>query len=236
MRDRLTAWLEVRSAAVIATVALVVLGMAYSLLWLSTVDGGPLRLSVGPDLWSFTTSAKAILHGHFSAIYYKNSALTSPPAFELAISPVVGLGEALGLSPHLHGGGQALSLWLIVGPAALLVASVAIFAVDAVARIFAISESNRIVLALMSGVGVADVAIFWGHPEVCISLALVIWAALVVNRGDEASLTRAGWLLGFAIAFQPLAVLGVAPVLARATRGERGSHCRGALSCPVSCS
>ena len=67
----------------------------------------------------------------------------------------------------------------------------------------------------MSGVGVADVTIFWGHPEVCISLALVMWAALTVERGGEAALTRAAWLLGIAIAFQPLAILGVAPVLAR---------------------
>ena len=67
----------------------------------------------------------------------------------------------------------------------------------------------------MAGVGVVSAAAFWGHPEDCIALALVLWAALAIDSDGSNALTRAGWLLGIAVAFQPLALLAVAPIVAR---------------------
>jgi hypothetical protein len=215
MKPRLSVWLDTRSAPVLATVALLVLGMAYSLFWLEAVHGGPISLEVGSDLSSFVQSASAIGHGHFTGIYYPGSKLTSPPALELTLVQVVGLAQALGLASHVHGGGFAGSFWLILGPVTILLASTALFAIDAVARRWGLGPPQRVALALISAVGVADVAIYWGHPEVCVSLALVLWAAVAVDRDGPDALGRAGWLLGLAVAFQPLAILGVAPILAR---------------------
>ena len=70
-------------------------------------------------------------------------------------------------------------------------------------------------LVQRQGLGVVSAAAFWGHPEDCIALALVLWAALGVDRQGADGLKRAGWLLGVAVACQPLAVLAVAPVVAR---------------------
>jgi hypothetical protein len=215
MRARLSLWLDTRSAPVVATVTLLVLGMGYSLFWLEAVHGGPINLEVGSDLSSFVRSASALGHGHFSAIYYPGTKLTSPPALELLLAPVVGLAQWLGLAPQVHGGAFAGSFWLVLGPVTILLASTALFAVDAVARQWGLGQPERLALGFMSAVGVADVAIYWGHPEVCISLALVLWAAVVVDRDGPDGLGRAGWLLGLAVAFQPLAILGVAPILAR---------------------
>jgi hypothetical protein len=213
MRSQLKAWAELRSAPVVATIAMLVIGIAYSLLW---PTHSQIHLTSPSDLWSLTGSASAILHGHFDHIYRPGSALTSPPALEFVLVPVVAIGTVLGLDPHVHGGALPLSMWFVLGPATLLLASSALFAVDAVARSWRLSERMRLGLALAGALGVGEVVFGWGHPEDCIALALVLWAALAVDRDvDSRSLVRAGWLLGLAVAFQPLAILGAAAILAR---------------------
>ncbi len=87
-----------------------------------------------------------------------------------------------------------------------------LFALDAVARRWGYSEARRFALSLVAGIGVVSAAVFWGHPEDCIALALVLWAALAVDRAGVGGLHRAAWLLGLAVACQPLALLAVAPV------------------------
>jgi len=77
-----------------------------------------------------------------------------------------------------------------------------------------LSEARRLA-AVVAGLGVVSAAVFWGHPEDCIALALVPWAALAVDRDGRHGLRRAAWLLGVAVACQPLALLAVAPVVAR---------------------
>jgi hypothetical protein len=84
-------------------------------------------------------------------------------------SLVIGLGQLVGLTPHLTADGELLSMWLLLGPAAVLAGSTLPFALDAVARHWRFTDRARL-------------------------------AALH---------------LGIGIAFQLLALLGVAPVLAR---------------------
>ena len=212
--DRLSEWADRRAAPVIATVAALVAVLAYSLLEHTAAHGGKLTLVSPSDLWSLASSSSAILHGHVGDIYQHYGALTSPPALEFALAPVLGLGQLLGLSPHLHTGGQPLSLWLVLGPAAVLLASTALFAVDAVARAWRLREGERLALALVGALGVANV-IYWGHPEDCVAVAFVLWSALTMDRFGESGAARAALLLGVGIAFQPLALLAVAHIFAR---------------------
>ena len=212
---RLSAWAERRAAPSVVTVAMLVAVMAYSLLAHPLFHVGQIRLLSPSDLWSLTKSSFAMSHGNFAHVYVRNGSLTSPPAFEIALAPVILLGQAAGLSPHLHSTGEPLSLWFVLGPAALLFASTALFAIDAVARHWNFSDGKRLALALVGGVGVANVAGGWGHPEDCVAVAFVVWAALALERDGLRAAPRAAWLLGLGIAFQPLAVLGVAPVLTR---------------------
>jgi hypothetical protein len=156
-----------------------------------------------------------VSHGDLARIYVNDGALTSPPAFEIALAPVMALGQLLGLSPHLHRSGEPLSMWFVLGPAAVFAGSTVLFALDAVARTWRFSDRSRMAIALVGALGVANVVGGWGHPEDCVSLAFVIWAALVVERSGTAGAPKAAVLLGIALAFQPLAILGVAPVLAR---------------------
>jgi hypothetical protein len=218
MMRSVRSWADVRSAPIVAAITCLVLGMWFSLYWSSIAHGGPLHLSAPSDLWGLTTSSSAILHGNFAGVYVRNGALTSPPAFEFVLAPLLALGQALGLAPHLHVKGEPLSLWFILGPAALCIGSTTLFAVDAVARSWRMSERARLALALLGAVGVADVIFGWGHPEDCAALALVIWSALVFDRKGDPALPTVAWLLGVAIAFQPMALLGAVPILARCGR------------------
>jgi hypothetical protein len=213
--QRLTRWIELRNAPFTATMAMLLLVMAFSLLGHTVLHGGQNGLLAPGDLWSLAQSSSALLHGDFARIYVHDGALTSPPAFEIALAPVIGLGQFVGLSPHLHHAGEPLSMWFVLGPAAVLAGATVLFAVDAVARTWLLPDRSRMAIALVGALGVATVVGGWGHPEDCIALAFVIWAALAMERSGTAGAPRAALLLGMAVAFQPLAILGVAPVLAR---------------------
>jgi hypothetical protein len=104
-------------------------------------------------------------------------------------------------------------MWFATGPAAVTLASTILFAIDAVARRWQLSERRRLALALVGALAVANVVGLWGHPEDCVALACVVWAALIMDERGRAGGGRAALLLGIGIAFQPMAVLGVAPVL-----------------------
>ncbi len=213
--DRASEWAERRAPAVVGTIATFVLVMAYSLLAHSIFHVGKVALVSPSDLWSLSNSSSAMLHGHFAHIYVRHGALTSPPALEFVMMPVLGLGQLVGLSPRLSVSGEPLSLWFVVGPVAILLASTVLFAADAVARSWRLDHRQRVAVGLVSALGVANVVGFWGHPEDCVAVAFVLWAALTMERFGEAGARRAAVLLGLGIAFQPLALLGVAAVLAR---------------------
>jgi hypothetical protein len=212
---RISAWAEHRTAPVVGAVAMLIGSLSYSLFAHQVEHGGPRHLLAPGDLWSLAASATALVRGQFSHIYVHGGALTSPPALEFLLAPVILAGHALGLDPHFRSSGVSMSLWYVLGPAAIVIGSTPLFAADAVARHWGFSDRRRMLLALAGGLGAANVAYTWGHPEDCVSVALVMWAALALDRAGPASATRTAWLLGVAIAFQPLAVLGVAPVLAR---------------------
>jgi hypothetical protein len=192
-----------------------VLVMAYSLLGNPVLHLGSSRLLAPDDLWTLANASTAVLHGHLTQVYVPNEALTSPPGIVFVLLPSMALGHVLGLSGHLHTAGDPQSMWFVLGPTALLLGSTLLFALDAVARAWSFPQRARFALALVAALGVANVVAIWGHPEDCAALALVIWAAFAVDRDGEAAVHRAAWLLGIGIVLQPLAVLGLVPVLAR---------------------
>jgi hypothetical protein len=165
------------------------------------------------DLWNTAGIALAVGHGHWAAVYGSHSQIDSPPGFEFVLAPFVALGHGMGLrTPAEH---HYFGFWFALVTVATVLASTVLFALDAIARRWGLSDARRFALSLVSGVGVASAVVFWGHPEDCISLALVLWAATAVEQKGWGGLARAGWLLGFAAALQPVALLAVAPVVAR---------------------
>jgi hypothetical protein len=213
---RLAGWADQRAAPVAATVVMLLTVMLFSLVNRSGLGVGGMSFSAaGGDLWSLAASSWALAHGQLAHIYVRHGALTSPPALEFVLAPVLLLGQSLGIA--YHGGGSAgpTALWLLLGPASLVLASTVLFAVDAVARHWRLADGRRLALALVGAFGVANVAAMWGHPEDCVAFACIVWAALALERRGPAAGPTAAILLGVGIAFQPLAILGVAPVLTR---------------------
>ncbi len=149
------------------------------------------------------------------SVYAPSSYLDSPPGLEFLLAPVMVVGHALGLGTT-EAQSSTKVFGLLLAAVATALACTVLFALDAVARQWEYSDARRLALAVLAGLGVVSAAVFWGHPEDCIALAFVLWAALAVERRGDAGLRRAGWLLGVAVACQPLALLAVAPIVARA--------------------
>jgi hypothetical protein len=216
---RAKAWVGERKVPIVATVAMVIPVMAYSVLG-GGLHGGHVHLVTPGDLWGLVGSSWAFAHGHFGHIFGAGAPASSPPGIQTVFAPVLLIAQAAGLvSSFDHH--QPLGLWLLLGPVVLLLASLTLFAVDATARSWGLSDGRRLGLALASALGVANVAGIWGHPEDCIAVAMVLWSALELERRGNAGGRRAALLLGVGIAFQPLAILAVAPVLTRL--GWRGA-------------
>jgi hypothetical protein len=211
---RISPWVVQRRAPIVATFAMFVPVLAYSLLGHGGAHGGHYEPVTPSDLWGLAASSWALVHGQFAHIYVvPQGTLTSPPALEVALAPVLLIAQATGLASQ-HSG-EPVGLWLLLAPVVLLLASTLLFAIDAVARHWNLSDGRRLGLALASALGVANVTGLWGHPEDCIAVAMVLWSALALERRGSAAGPRAALLLGVGIAFQPLAILAVAPVLTR---------------------
>ncbi len=229
---RVSAWVDARSAPVTVTVLLVAAALLYTLLWAEAAHHH--HWHQYSDLWNSAGLSLHIGHGQFSQVYAPPSQLDSPPGFEFLLAPLMVVGhDVFGLAVWA-GEGSSEPFSLVLAIAATLVASTVLFALDAVARAWDLPDSRRLALSVVAGLGVVSAAAFWGHPEDCLALALVVWAALAVDHDGPSGLRRAAWLLGAAIACQPLALLAVAPVLARfAWRELRGAAWRLALPTAV---
>ncbi len=219
---RVSAWVDARSAPVAVTVVLAVGALVYTLVW--AVAANHHHWHSYSDLWNSAGVGLLIGHGHLSAVYAPPSQLDAPPGLEFLLAPLMVVGHDIFGLAAWRGEGSSESLTLVLSVAATLLASTALFALDAVARVWEFSDTRRLALSAVAGLGVVSAAAFWGHPEDCLALALVVWAALAVDHeaAGVRGLHRAAWLLGLAVALQPLALLAVAPVLARFAWRELG--------------
>jgi hypothetical protein len=209
-----TSWIVERSTPIAVTVLLVAGGLLYTIWW--TLAAHHAWQSVS-DLWNSAGISLGVAHAHWGVVYGQGSQLDSPPGFEFLLAPFMTVGHAVGLQTAAEAHGHYPVFWLFLVSFCTVLASSVLFALDAVARWWDLSEGRRLALSVVAGLGVVSATVFWGHPEDCLALALVIWAALAVERQRDSAegLVRASWLLGLAVACQPLALLAVAPVVAR---------------------
>jgi len=99
--------------------------------------------------------------------------------------------------------------FLLLGPYIVLLSAFAMFAFDALAERLGVIWRKRALLALVEGVVLFNVSVFWGHPEYAIAVGLAVYAFIAAFDGH---FRRAGWLFGSAVAFQPLVVVAL-PIL-----------------------
>jgi hypothetical protein len=199
-------WLVRRLFPLLATAALIVIGMTST-----TLIGphliGKTAYSLPYDLWGTLVAAQRLLHLDLGGLYTSPTGLVTFPGAAVILAPAVAVADAAGFSlqhPGPHNPQPAV--WLVAGTYMIAISAVALFAADALAERLEVSRPKRAFLALASGFALWNVSVQWGHPEDAVAVGLLLFAILALSDGRPA---RAAWLTGAAIAVQPLVLLAL---------------------------
>ena len=235
-----------RSGPIFVSAAFFCLGLIYFFVW-GTVGQHTQSLWISPqDLWITYFASSQLAHGHFGDIYQSKVSFVEFPGILIALAPFGALSNvfhttvlevtrngalpAQGISlraaniPFLnaqefHFGATTYvshPQWVAwVDPYALLLSCTALFACDALAERLQVPRPRRIVLCLAEAALLWNVTVWWGHPEDAVAVALAVYALIFVLDGRFAG---AGWLFGAAVVFQPLVLLMLPILLAKAGR------------------
>jgi hypothetical protein len=103
--------------------------------------------------------------------------------------------------------------WLILGPVEMALGCFSLFALDSLAERLGTSSARRRMLCVAEGIALWPLIVLWGHPEDAVALGFAVYAIVFALDRDW---VKTGWLLGAAIAFQPLVILVVPVILSRA--------------------
>jgi hypothetical protein len=196
----------------------VVTGMAYSLWWgpLTGLYGGHYWLTSG-DVWLDYRTAHYIGWGSFGDIYGSAAGLLTFPAYILVLAPIAMLTGAWHLSETYPYVLQHPTAWLVVGPYVMAIGSFSLFAFDRLAERLGVPARRRMALCLAEAALQWPVAVIWGHPDDLIAVGLACYAFVSIMDGKWRA---AGWTFGVAVAFQPLVLLVLPLLLAKADRSS----------------
>jgi hypothetical protein len=206
-----------RRCALAASAVFVGAAMFYLFAWYPAFYHAHLFHTPG-DIWLTYQVAGRVAHGHLGTIYerFPDNFLTFP-AIVFLLAPLAALTSGLNLvadvaPSHIYAEPNA---WLLLAPYILLVSTVPLFACDALAEKLGVTTPRRLLLAMGEIVAVWMVVVGWGHPEDAIATGLALYALLL---GIDRRWYGAAWLLGLAIAFQPLVIVTLPLLLVLAGR------------------
>lgn len=203
-------WLARRAFPVLATLLLVAIGLATTTWWAALI--GRTDWPLPYDLWGTMMAASRLAHLHLSGLYTQPTGLVSFPGTALILVPAAAVIDAAGLTLQLPGPANPQpAAWLIGGPYQIVISASAIFAADALAERIGVSRGRRALLSAAGAMALWSVSVRWGHPEDAVAVALLLYGVLALVSGRH---SRAAWLVGFAVAVQPLVLLAVPVLLA----------------------
>jgi hypothetical protein len=215
--SRARRWVADRFFALLASTVLLVVGMA-STIWWGPHFVGSTQWQLPDDLWGTLVAARRLEHLHLGGLYTSPTGLVSFPGTALVLVPLAALMGAAGFSFATPGPQDPHpATWVVAGPYEIALSATVLFAADAIARRCGVSRPKRFVLAAFEGVALWNVSVRWGHPEDAVAVALLLYALLARSKGSP---EKAAWLLGCAIAVQPLVLLAV-PVMVVAVEGRK---------------
>jgi hypothetical protein len=198
-------WLARRLFPVLATAALVVISMVATTSYPLLV--GKSAWALPHDLWGTLVAAQRLVHGDWGGLYAKPTALVGLPGAAVILVPVAVIIDAAGLSLQIPGPHNPYpAVWLLAGPYEIALSAVALFAADALAEHLGVTRPRRALLAAASAVALWSVAARWGHPEDAVAVGLFLFGILALSRSHTG---RSGWLIGAAVAVQPLVLLAL---------------------------
>jgi hypothetical protein len=211
-------WLRRRLFPLLAAFCLTAIAMISSV-WIGPRVEGSAAWALPQDLWGTLVAAQRLAHLDFGGLYTQPTGLVSLPGAAVILVPVAALIDVAGFSlqfpgPHY----QEPAAWLLAGPYEVALSTVALFAADAVAeRLGVTSRRRRVVLTIAETIALWSVSARWGHPEDAVAVGLLMYGMLALSNGRPG---RSGWLIGAAVAVQPLVLLAV-PVVAAAVELRR---------------
>lgn len=202
---------------VLATVAVLVASLVFSLWWNLHVDHNKVWYEPA-DLWRTMLASVRLAHGQLSQLYTGGTNLVSFPGAAVILAPAAALISALHypLAPPI-GTITDTDAWVIALPYIVLISCSVLFAADALARRMGASMGRRLLLAGAGAVALWNVVPYWGHPEDCVAVAFLLYGVDAAAAGRRSG---SAWLVGLGLAIQPLVLLAV-PVLAVVTAGRR---------------
>lgn len=202
-------WVENRRQPILATLAVLVVGMLTTTWGASLV--GQQSWSVPHDLWRTLVASDRLCHLDIANLYTPPTLLVTFPGAAVVLVPIALLIDATGLGLGFQTAQNPYPVtWLVAGPCEILLSATVLFVVDAIAQRMGAERTGRAVLAAAGAAAVWSVSVRWGHPEDAVSVALLLSGMSALGRRR---LVRSGWLVGAAIAVQPLVLLGLPIVL-----------------------
>jgi hypothetical protein len=201
----------------LATVVLIVIAMT-SAIWFGPGLAGSTGWALPDDLWGTLTAAQRLVHLDLGGLYTQPTGLVSLPGTALILVPVVAIIDAAGITlraPTVQY--DHPTAWLVAGPYEIALSAVVLFAADAIAEHLGVTWPWRALLATAEAVALWSVSARWGHPEDAVAVGLLLYGILALSRSQTG---RSGWLIGVAVAVQPLVLLAV-PVIAAAVQPRR---------------
>ena len=202
-------WAANRRYPIFATFALLVVGM-FATTWGAALVGQQ-YWSVPHDLWRTLVAADRLRHLDIANLYTKPTLLVSFPGAAVVLVPVVLLIDVTGLGLGFQTVQNPYpAAWLVAGPCEILLSATVLFAADAMAQRLGADRTGRAVLAVAGAAALWSVSVRWGHPEDAVAVALLLWGVSALGERRPVS---SGWLVGAAIAVQPLVLLGLPIVL-----------------------
>ena len=203
-------WLSRRLFPLLATGVLIAIGMISTTGWGADLVGAHSWL-LPNDMWGTMVAASRLVHLDLSGLYTQPTGLVSLPGTAVILAPVVAVIDAAGLGLGVPGAHNPHpGAWLLAGPYEIALSAVVLFAADSIAERLGVAWSKRALLAAAQAVAVWSVSVRWGHPEDAIAVALFLYGTLALA---DSRAGRSGWLIGAAIAIQPLVLLALPVVL-----------------------
>jgi hypothetical protein len=210
-------WLVSRLFPSLATVGLIAIGMA-STIWWGPHLAGTSAWPLPDDLWGTLVAARRLLHLDLSGLYTQPTNLVTFPGAAVILVPVVAIIDAAGLSLGVPGAQNAHpGVWLLAGPYMIALSAIALFAADAIADRLGVARSKRALLAAVSAAALWSVSVRWGHPEDAVAVGLLLFGILALS---DSRAGRSAWLIGAAVAVQPLVLLAL-PIVVVVIRPRR---------------
>jgi hypothetical protein len=203
-------WPKRRLFPLLATAALIGVSMGSTTWWGPLITGAH-SWPLPDDLWGTLAAAQRLAHLDIGGLYAQSTGLVGFPGAAVILVPVAALIDAAGISlqiPSAHN--LHPTAWLLAGPYEMVISSVVLFAADALAERLGADRSKRAVLAAASAVALWCVSVEWGHPEDAVGVGLLLFAILALSRRKA---PRSAWLLGAAIAVQPVVLIALPLIL-----------------------